>query len=310
MATINVPLPPMGEISMILICCEAVLYGINCVRVWAMYVHSLAWEGKSILVLLVTSTILFLLCTIHVGASLRQLLEAFVYAPADVPNYSTTYWLDFTDTLSSVKNNTYNGLVRDTYILIYQSRAQGNNCCRCTVYASMGISANPNAGSITSVLPTLGISIWALGLILNVSVTVAVAMRLWWMGRAVGALTATQTNQYASSIYVVVESGAIFGATAIVMLALYASNNGLVATSGLDIASQLAALTPLLVVVWAGQTSKFHSSSDGSSRTMLTVPDEIPLRLEPLRAQDSASQDASLRSVSHSSSFVHRAHVI
>ena len=64
--------------------------------------------------LLVMCTILFLFCTVHVGVSLRQLLEAFVYAPADVPNYSTTYWLDYTGTLRVLKNNLYATLVRNS----------------------------------------------------------------------------------------------------------------------------------------------------------------------------------------------------
>ena len=72
------------------------------------------------------STIFFLLCTAHVGASLQQLLEAFVYAPADVPDYSTLYWLDNTTTLRMLKNNLYDTLVRNPYMLVYQGHAQGN----------------------------------------------------------------------------------------------------------------------------------------------------------------------------------------
>ena len=63
-------------------------------------------------------TILFLLCTAHVGASLQQLLDAFVYAPADVPNYSTTYWLDYTTTLSVLKGNLYDTVVSNTCMLV------------------------------------------------------------------------------------------------------------------------------------------------------------------------------------------------
>ena len=65
------------------------------------------------------STILFLLCTVHVGASLRQLLEAFVYAPADVPSYSTTYWLDYTNTLSVLKENIHDTLVCNFCLQLY-----------------------------------------------------------------------------------------------------------------------------------------------------------------------------------------------
>ena len=65
------------------------------------------------------STILFLLCTIHVGASLQQLLEAFVYAPADIPDYSTTYWLNFALTPRILKDAVYDTLVRNTSMLVY-----------------------------------------------------------------------------------------------------------------------------------------------------------------------------------------------
>jgi len=73
------------------------------------------------------STILILLATVHVGASLQQLLDAFVYVPADVPDYSTTYWLDFDTTPSTIKTNLYDTLVWNTCLLLYQSYAERNN---------------------------------------------------------------------------------------------------------------------------------------------------------------------------------------
>ena len=77
--------------------------------------------------LIVTSTILFVLATIHVGASLQQLLDAFVYAPPDVPDYSMIYWLDFDTTPGALKNNLYDTLVCDASVLIYQGYADGSN---------------------------------------------------------------------------------------------------------------------------------------------------------------------------------------
>ena len=73
----------------------------------------------------------FLLCTVHVGVSLRQLLDAFIYAPGDVPDYSTIYWLDYTTTLYVLKNYLYNTLVRNPCMLVYQGYAQGNNKVAC-----------------------------------------------------------------------------------------------------------------------------------------------------------------------------------
>jgi len=65
------------------------------------------------------STILFLLATLHVGASLQQLLDAFVYAPDGVPNYSTTYWLECITIPLVIKNNVYVTLVCSACMLVY-----------------------------------------------------------------------------------------------------------------------------------------------------------------------------------------------
>ena len=73
------------------------------------------------------STLLILLATVHVGASLQQLLNAFVYVPADVPDYSTIYWFDDDATLSVLKLNVYETLVCTTPVLVCQSCAEGNN---------------------------------------------------------------------------------------------------------------------------------------------------------------------------------------
>lgn len=63
-------------------------------------------------VLVLTSTILFCLCSVHVAASLRQLLEAFVYVSEDTSDYSDLYWLDSTTPLSVLKDVLYDTLVR------------------------------------------------------------------------------------------------------------------------------------------------------------------------------------------------------
>ena len=90
-----------------------------------------------------------------------------------------------------------------------------------------------------SVVPGLVISGWVLNITLNVLVTLAIVGRLRQMGRSTASLTSTCTNQYALSIYVVVESGAIFAGVHIVSLVLYASHNTALSV-GLNITSQVA----------------------------------------------------------------------
>jgi hypothetical protein len=112
-----------------------------------------------------------------------------------------------------------------------------------TAYADTILFAIPNT-NLPGLIP-LTITSWALDLIVNVSVTLTIAGRLWWMGRNVASFRADHStgNPYSYSIYVIVESGAIFAGATIVMLALYLSENGSpfpYSIPSLDVASQLA----------------------------------------------------------------------
>jgi hypothetical protein len=62
--------------------------------------------------LVLTSTVLFVLGTLYIAASLRQLLEAFIYVPAGVEDYATLYFLEYTLPMRTLKDVTYVCLVR------------------------------------------------------------------------------------------------------------------------------------------------------------------------------------------------------
>ncbi|KAI9457156.1 hypothetical protein HD554DRAFT_2302020 [Boletus coccyginus] len=258
MATPNTTLPPMGKISMIGIWIETVLYGIC--AMYGIHMFFLFREGKKATLrwgLLMISTIHFLLATIHVGVSLQQLLDDFVYAPDDVPNYSTTYWLDYTTTSCVVKSNEYATLMMwvlrralvineiwrlyvvficdwrvVVFPLILTIGSVGSVC------AAAAASALLNIGLYGSVTTSLVISGSATGFTLNLSVTGAIVARLWWMNRTIALLTTTSTNRFASSIYVVVESGTISLLAGAFLLALLVSKSPS-ALTGFDADSQL-----------------------------------------------------------------------
>jgi hypothetical protein len=105
-------------------------------------------------------------------------------------------------------------------------------------YSSEAVSALPNVGLHGSVVSGLVIATWAFDMILNVSVTVAIAGRLWWMDRTMASLTATLTNRYTSSIYLVVESGAISAVAGTIVIALFAWSNP-ASLTGFDVVCQL-----------------------------------------------------------------------
>ncbi|KAF8142149.1 hypothetical protein EV363DRAFT_1392524 [Boletus edulis] len=282
-------LPPMSKISMIGIWIETMLYGVCAMYGLCMLillrkgkVPSLRW------VLVVTSTILFFLCNVHVGASLRQLLEAFVYAP----DHSTIYWLDYTTGPRVLKNIIYDTLVFvQNFILIW--RLYVVFMCNWKVvilpvrellvvldmladillgsaYASSAVLAYPNVDLYDPVVSSLVIPAWVSGITLSISVTGAIVARLWWMGQTMASLTATSTNRFASSICIAVESGAISVVINLVVVVLYSLNSP-AALTGLDVSSQLAVLTSLLIIVRVEQTRRDRSMRDSGSWGMVLI---------------------------------------
>ncbi|KAN0088908.1 hypothetical protein V8E55_005965 [Tylopilus felleus] len=312
---------PTNKISIIGIWVETVFYGISC----AMYVlcmFTLLREGKVPTlrwVLLVMSTILFLLCTAHVGISLRQLLDAFIYEPAVVPDYSTTYWLNLTITPRVLKDAVYDTLVLAKYIIqIWRLYVVFMHdwrvvilpiillaSCVGSAYASVVICALPHDEFHGSVF-TLVISAGVLEVTLNMLITTAIVARLWWIGRKTASLTATSTNRFASSIYIIIESGIILAICGAFVLALFASNSP-AALTGLDVVSQLIVFVAVLIIVRAAQTDRYRFPQVNSSRTMvaLLAQREITTHAGASRAQ-SLSQDPLLHTtLSRSPSFVH-----
>lgn len=92
----------------------------------------------------------------------------------------------------------------------------------------------------------LGLAGWSLDLVVNISVTLVIAARLWYMGMKVTSMTSSRThssdqqwNKYLAPIFTIIESGALFAAVTIVMLILYLTGNP-VTLAALGIATQLA----------------------------------------------------------------------
>lgn len=106
-----------------------------------------------------------------------------------------------------------------------------------SAYASVVICALPHDEFHGSVF-TLVISAGVLEVTLNMLITTAIVARLWWIGRKTASLTATSTNRFASSIYIIIESGIILAICGAFVLALFASNSP-AALTGLDVVSQL-----------------------------------------------------------------------
>ncbi|KAF9220927.1 hypothetical protein BS17DRAFT_291450 [Gyrodon lividus] len=263
-------LPPMNKISLIGIWMETVLYGFNCIVfglcLFVLFRKSRHSESKWMLAS--TSTLLFVLCTIHIAASLRQLLDVFIDAPEGVSSdWSILYWLSQSTPMGILKAFMYDTLVfiQDLVLIWRLYIVYGRDWKIClfpvlvelvhmgAAYAASIILTDPATTIYTPIVSHLGLTGWSLDISLNVSLTLAIAGRLWWMGRKVSFSSSGHLvpNRYMSVIYTVVESGGLFAAVTIIMLGLYLNGSPL-AFTGMDISSQLAVLTPLLIVVRVG----------------------------------------------------------
>ncbi|GBE78976.1 hypothetical protein SCP_0201730 [Sparassis crispa] len=190
-------IPPLNKISLVGIWIESVLWGMK--------------------MLGVTSIVLFAFATAHIAGSLHQLLEAFIYVPSPAPPlYSTLYWANKTNGVAVMKTVLY-----DTTVWLQDIALVHSNMITCNKHvsrslriwrlyvvwdrnwlicilpvvvdlahmgsacAATGLLAQPNADIYGVELKRLGPVSWSLDLAVNISVTAAIAGRLWYMGRKV-----------------------------------------------------------------------------------------------------------------------------
>ncbi|EMD35349.1 hypothetical protein CERSUDRAFT_116146 [Gelatoporia subvermispora B] len=267
-------LPPFDKISLIGIWIETVLWGVNCIifagACWVIFAKTNSKASRWMLG--TTSIVLFIFSTVHVGASLQQLLEGFIYVPQPPPPlYATLYFLDQSRWPSFLKTLLYDTTVwlQDLVLIWRLYVVWGRNWKICVVplIVELGHMGVAYGGSILYDEPgqaanfplgtKLAIAGWSLDLTVNVSVTVAIAARLWYMGKTLSRVSTTGSvqlqiqNTYATPIFTIIESGAIFAGATLCLLVLYLTQ-GAIALAGLDIATQLAVLTPLLIIVRVG----------------------------------------------------------
>ncbi|OCH88428.1 hypothetical protein OBBRIDRAFT_889115 [Obba rivulosa] len=274
MATSAPAIPPFDKISLIGIWIETVLWGMNCVvfagACWVLFFKPNARTNRWMLG--ITSTLLFSLATAHVAGSLRALLVAFIYVPQPAPPlYATLYFIDQSDGIAVMKTVLYDTAVFiQDMVLIWRLYIVWNRnwkLCVFPVIVEMSHMAVAYSGSVllggsttdlpSGLLPKLGRIGWGLDLALNVSVTVAIAARLWYMGRklaianADGSFSHDAPNAYLVPIFTIIESGALFAVATLVLLILLVTSSPLNLT-GIDVATQLAVLAPLLIIVRVG----------------------------------------------------------
>ncbi|KAJ6462317.1 hypothetical protein DFH09DRAFT_1347758 [Mycena vulgaris] len=283
-------LPPLDEYSLVGIWISSVLYGMNVILYGCCLYIILRRRNNWTWFLLSTSTVLFIVVTMHIGASLRQLIEAFIQIPKlGIPGGSIFYWINLSLPPNTVKEQCYiiADITQDIVLIWRLYMVYGNNLSIALIpfvlelghigVALYGDIVTVSTGSLTQ-SPTFratAIAAWTLVLAVNVGTTCAIAGRLFYMGKRrpmelSGSTGGETPNRYLSPIYTIIECGAIFTLSSVVLVAMYAQGDPKLQTA-VNVTTQLAALTPFLIIVRAG-FGIVHGGPANRHSTTTTLP--------------------------------------
>ncbi|KAF8888377.1 hypothetical protein CPB84DRAFT_1733191 [Gymnopilus junonius] len=256
--------PRLDENALIGIWVETSLWGTYCI-IYAVAMYVLFKKLQQPVILATTSTFLFMMGTAHVSLSLSQLLDAFIRIPnPEPPLYSILYWSNYASGKATAKTVLYDTSVftqdlvliwrlyvvwsRNWKVVVFPLLVEVAHMA--TAYALTGLLARPGSNIQSPTIVHFGPVGWVLDLAINICVTLAISGRLWYMGKQVNDI-AINRNRYLTTILTFVESGAIFAAFTIVMLTVYETGSVL-ALNLIDISTQLAIMTPLLIIARVG----------------------------------------------------------
>ncbi|KAG2137850.1 uncharacterized protein EDB93DRAFT_1231070 [Suillus bovinus] len=148
----------------------------------------------------------------------------------------------------------------------------------------------------------LGKASCACNLTLTISVTSGIAYRLWRAGRHVSGLAVH--NSYKATIYTIIESGAIYTSSIVVLCALYQAGNDAFIVA-INVVTQIATLTPLLLIASLSfglmhRNSAYYETSTPTGPAFarpiqVTITQET--RIHPIDTMDSSTQSRKSQSI-------------
>ncbi|EMD35346.1 hypothetical protein CERSUDRAFT_124685 [Gelatoporia subvermispora B] len=265
------------KISLICAWIETALWGLNSIvflgTCWILFLKPNS-RGNRVM-LGTTSAVLYLVATINVSATLRQLLEAFIYVPSSAitaapgqPTYASTYFLDETRPMALLKNVLYCvAVLTQNFVLIWRLYVVWGHdwrfavvpliaeLCRSSIgFTGVALLSGPSGIRLAKTIRSFAIAAWSLDIAMQVTVTAAIALRLWYMGRMLYQVSSSLVkvrNTYLTAITTIVESGALSAVVSIVLLILNIRNSpaGLPAVTD---GCQLTVLIPLMIIVRVG----------------------------------------------------------
>ncbi|KZT08831.1 uncharacterized protein LAESUDRAFT_811401 [Laetiporus sulphureus 93-53] len=257
-------------INLVFIWVSTLLYGLNIVF-FAVSLYILASKssnGGKPYVLLLSSTFIFVLATIHIGMSLAQLLQAFTdESVTSAPDGSIIYWFDIILPVAQAKF--YIQVFADSvqnWVLIWRFYVVWGRNWKMLVIPSiielvhliLGIvdTSRTDRGHDSTPLDILQFSCCTA---VNIICTLGIVVRLWNASRSsplggVWISSRKGEDYYLHTIFIVLESGALFTIFSMFTLVIYCiqtPTSDAIIEGAFDVNVQVALLAPLLILLRA-----------------------------------------------------------
>ncbi|KAH8104660.1 hypothetical protein BXZ70DRAFT_606660 [Cristinia sonorae] len=244
---------------------ETLFYGINFVLFWAcMFVLIVKRRTPTVNKRLVAIAIaMFVMSTVHVSLGFQRLIEGFIHL-RDAPGGPAAFFSDVSIPANVVKVglHTVNSVVGDSVVVWRCWLVWGRDWKICVVpillvaasavcgFAQTVYFARAKAlhSAFAHILQVWNGSLFSLSLATNVTVTLLISVRVWYMLREFGG---TKSFRYSRVLLIIIESGMIYSVALICEITLYFLNNNAFYIV-YDPIAQLTAIVPTMILVLAG----------------------------------------------------------
>ncbi|TCD70174.1 hypothetical protein EIP91_004644 [Steccherinum ochraceum] len=274
---------------------ETLFYGMNFVLFWiCLFVLIIKRRTPQVNKILVSIALaMFAMSTTHVSLGFQRLIEGFI-SRRDAPGGPAAFFSDVSIPANVVKVglHTVNSIVGDSVVVWRCWLVWGRDWKMCVVPVAL-VTASAVCGfaqtfyfarakaahsAFDHILQIWNGSLFSLSLATNLTVTLLISLRVWYMLRETGG---TRNFRYWRILLIVIESGMIYSVALICEITLYFLNNNAFYIV-YDPIAQLTAIVPTMILVLAGLEM---TSNDVHSR--LTRSHARPVFRTGLDAADS-----------------------
>jgi len=243
---------------------ETLFYGINFVLFWAcLFVLVVKRRTPKVNKLLVAIAIaMFAMSTTHVSLGFQRLIEGFIKL-RDAPGGPAAFFSDVSIPANVVKVglHTVNSVVGDSVVVWRCWLVWGRDWKMCVIPVLLVIAsavcgfaqtvyfarAKKLHSAFAHILQVWNGSLFSLSLATNLTVTILISLRVWYMLRE----DSGRNFRYWRILLIIIESGMIYSVALICEITLYFLNNNAFYIV-YDPIAQLTAIVPTMILVLAG----------------------------------------------------------